>query len=135
MLTLAGVTNKDIVFDLGSGDGRIVITAAAKFNARKAVGVEIDEALIKTAMVAAKDAGVSDRATFVKGDLFTADLSEATVVTIHLLPELNLKLRPTFEKLKAGTRIVSHTFDMGDWRPIKQTRLNGRDVYLWIVGK
>jgi hypothetical protein len=135
MLKLAKVGKTDVVFDLGSGDGRIVIAAAAKFNARKAVGVELDAALIKRATVAATEAGVTDRVSFLKEDLFTVDLSEATVITIHLLPDLNLKLRPTFEKLKPGTKIVSHSFDMGDWEPVERSNQNGHDVYLWIVGK
>lgn len=139
MLEIAKVSNKDIVFDLGSGDGRIPITAVKKYNALKATGVEINPDLVKESQENAKKAGVSDRVKFLQQDLFKTDFSDATVVTLYLLPEVNLKLRPKLLKeLKPGTRIVSHAFDMGDWKPDRVERVkdkNGRTytLYLWTV--
>jgi cyclopropane fatty-acyl-phospholipid synthase-like methyltransferase len=132
MLTLAHVTPGDIVFDLGSGDGRIPITAARKFGAR-GVGVELDERLVRLARENATRAGVDDRVTFIEGDLFQADISSATVVAIFLLPSLNVRLIPKFEReLRPGARIVSHHFAMGDrWVPDAEQDVSGLMIYLW----
>jgi SAM-dependent methyltransferase len=117
MLKMAGVTQNDIVYDLGCGDGRIVITAAKVFGAR-GVGVDNDPSLIRESNENARKAGVADRVKFVEQDLFMTDIREATVVTLYLLPELNLKLRPKlFRDLKPGSRILAHEFGMGDWKP------------------
>jgi SAM-dependent methyltransferase len=116
MLSLAGVTARDSVLDLGSGDGRIVIRAASLYGAR-GLGVEIDPALVLRSQENARKAGVAERARFVEQDLFTTDLSPASVITMYLLPDVNLKLRPELLKLRPGTRIVSHDWDMGDWQP------------------
>lgn len=134
MLQLAGITRNDIVYDLGSGDGRIVNLAAQKYGAQ-GVGIEIDPPLVDIARQVARDAGVSDRATFIEADLFTADLSKATIVTIYLSPGVNRKLEPKLRKeLRPGTRIVSHQFTIGDWKPDKTVRAeDGTDLYLWIV--
>lgn len=134
MLKLAKVTGNDVVYDLGSGDGRIPITAARVYGAR-AVGFDINPVRIAEANANLKAAGVGDKVRFVEGDLFEQDLGEASVITLYLLPSLNLKLRPTLWKLKPGTRIVSHSFDMGDWKPEATETINGRTIYLWIVGK
>jgi SAM-dependent methyltransferase len=131
MLDLAKVTASDFVMDLGSGDGRIVI-AAAKRGAR-AVGVEYNPDMVELSRRNAEKAGVSDKATFVNADLFETDLSRATVITMYLLPSLNLRLRPAILGLKPGTRIVSHSFTMGDWSPDKTVEKEGRTAYLWIV--
>jgi SAM-dependent methyltransferase len=138
MLDLAGVGPRDVVYDLGSGDGRIVI-AAAKRGAARAVGVEIDPKLVAESRDNAKRAGVGDRATFVQGDIFEADFRDATVVTLFLWPGVNLKLRPKLQAMPPGTRIVSHMHDMGDWKPDRSVRLRGDDVirervvHLWTV--
>jgi tRNA A58 N-methylase Trm61 len=133
MLKLAGVSKKDTVYDLGCGDGRIVITAAQKFGAR-GVGIDIDPERIREATDNVSKAGVADRVKIVRGDLFQADISEATVVTLYLLTDLNLKLRPKLLKdLKPGTRIVSHAFSMGDWKPERTAEVSGTNVYLWRV--
>ncbi len=115
MLALTKVTPQDYLIDLGSGDGITVISAAKK--GARAQGVEFNPDMVALAQRRAKEAGVSDRATFVKGDLFEADLSKATVITLFLLPSINLRLRPSLLELKPGTRIASNTFDMGDWQP------------------
>ena len=129
MLKLAKVTKNDVVYDLGSGDGRIPITAAKTYGAR-GVGIDIDPQRIKEASENLKTAGVGDRVKFLNQDLFTTDISEATVVTLYLLPSLNLKLMPKLNKeLKPGTRIVSHAFDMGDAKPIETLNVNGRTIY------
>jgi ribosomal protein L11 methylase PrmA len=133
MLKLAKVTKNDVVYDLGSGDGRIPITAAKAYGAR-GVGIDIDPQRIKEAQENLKNAGVGDRVKFLNQDLFTTDISEATVVTLYLLPSLNLKLAPKLNKeLKPGTRIVSHAFDMGDAKPIETLNVNGRTVYFWTT--
>lgn len=116
MLSLAGVTARDFVLDLGSGDGRVVISAATQFGAR-GMGVEIDPALVQLSNENARKAGVAEQARFVEQDLFATDLRQATVITMYLLPDANLKLRPELLKLRPGTRIVSHDWDMGDWQP------------------
>ena len=132
MLDLAGVTKSDVVYDLGCGDGRIPI-AAAKRGAR-GVGIDIDPQRIKEAMENLKTAGVADKVRFLNQDLFTTNISEATVVTLYLLPSLNLKLLPKLRaELKPGTRIVSHAFNMGDWEPEQTINVEGRTVYMWTL--
>ena len=133
MLRLARVKKGDVLYDLGSGDGRIPVTAAKKFGIR-AVGIDIDPQRIKEATENAKKHGVTKLVTFKQEDLFKTDFKDATVVTLYLLPDLNVKLRPRLlSELKPGTRIVSHQFDMGTWQPEKKVELNGRVVYLWTV--
>lgn len=133
MLKLGEVNKGDILYDLGCGDGRIVVTAAQKFGAR-GTGVDIDPDRIKDAEENARQAGVSGRVHFIEENLFDADIHDATVVTLYLLPDVNLKLRPKLLKdLKVGTRIVSHQFNMGDWEPDKKVELGWRTVYLWTV--
>lgn len=137
MLRLARVDQNDIVYDLGSGDGRLVITAARRFGAR-GVGVEIDPKLVAMSVDSAQRAGVAERVTFREGDLFQTDLSEATVVTLYLSTALNLRLRSKLlHELRPGARIVSHRFGMGDWNPAQTIRVPTGDgvveAYLWIV--
>jgi SAM-dependent methyltransferase len=133
MLELAGVTEDDVVYDLGSGDGRIPITAARDYGAR-GVGIEIKPRLVEKARQNAKKAGVSSRVSFREGDLFEADISEATVVTLYLLPSVNAKLRPKlFRELPAGTRVVSHDFDMNEWAPDTTWTSGGETVYRWTI--
>jgi tRNA A58 N-methylase Trm61 len=137
MLTLAGVSPDDVVYDLGAGDGRIVI-AAARWRGARGVGIEIDPDLVRQARLDAERAGVADRVRFESRDLFTADLRDATVVTLYLSPELNVRLRPRLlAKLRPGARIVSHQFSMGDYPPTRTVRLgvDGREhvLYLWVV--
>jgi ribosomal protein L11 methylase PrmA len=133
MLKLANVQKTDVVYDLGCGDGRTVIRAADQFGAR-AVGIDIDPQRIKESQENARIAGVADRVAFRNEDLFEADISEATVVTLYLLHELNMKLRPKLWKdLKPGTRVVSHAFSMEDWEPEQKIDVGGRTVYLWII--
>jgi ribosomal protein L11 methylase PrmA len=135
MLEVAKVTKNDVVYDLGSGDGRIPITAAKKYGAR-AIGIDIDPQRIKEANANAQSAGVTDKVKFLNQDLFTTDISEASVVTLYLLPSLNVKLMPKLKaELKPGTRIVSHAFDMGDWKPEQTLNVNGRTVYYWTIPK
>lgn len=135
MLEVAGVTKNDVVYDLGCGDGRIPVAAASKYGAR-AVGVDIDPQRVQEANENVKKAGVDRLVTIRNEDLFTIDLSEATVVTLYLLPSLNQRLIPKFMKeLKPGTRVVSHAFDMGDWKPEKELDVMGRKVYLWTIPK
>ena len=133
MLKLAKVTASDIVYDLGCGDGRIVITAARQYGAH-GVGIDIDPVRNKEARQNAVTAGVSDKVTFLEQDLFQTDISRASVLTLYLLPSLNRRLIPKIMKeLKPGTRIVSHAFDMGDWAPEQQLEVDGRHVYFWTV--
>lgn len=133
MLRLANVKPNDVVYDLGSGDGRIVIAAAQERGA-SGVGIDINPDRIREANQNAKNAGVTDRVQFRQQDLFQTDFSKATVVTLYLLPELNVKLRPKLlRELKPGTRIVSHAFDMGDWKPEQVVEVDGRTVYYWVV--
>jgi SAM-dependent methyltransferase len=134
MLEMANVTSKDVVYDLGSGDGRIPITAAQKHGAR-AVGIDIDPQRIKEAHEnLAKAENIGDRVRFLNQDLFETDLSDATVITLYLLPSLNQKLMPQLKQLKPGTRIVSHSFDMGaEWPPEKTQDVNGRMIYYWTI--
>lgn len=133
LLQMAELTRNDIVYDLGCGDGRFVITAAKKYGAR-GVGIDIDPERIKESVQNARAAGVQDRVKFIEGDLFESDFREATVVALYLLPELNLQLRPKLLKdLKPGTRIVSHEFDMEEWEPDKTARMGRNKYYLWFV--
>jgi SAM-dependent methyltransferase len=137
MLRLAAVGKDDVVYDLGSGDGRVVIAAARDFGAR-GVGVEIVPQLVASSVRWAKGDGVAERVRFVRQDFFQTDLSEATVVTLYLGHELNERLRPKLlRELRAGARIVSYKFDMGDWRPERRTTVEvdglKYPVYLWVV--
>ena len=132
MLQMAGVTRHDHVIDLGAGDGKIVIAAARQFGAR-ALGIEFNPELVAHAQRRARAAGVADRARIVQGDIFEADLSAASVITLYLLTELNLKLRPTLLRLKPGTRLVTHAFGMGTWQPDEHSRAGGATAYLWLV--
>ena len=132
MLKLANTTPSDVVYDLGSGDGRIPITAAKKFGAR-GVGVELDADLITKSNQNARKAGVTDRVRFIQEDLFKTDLSEATVIAIYLSNSINFRLRDKFQHLKPGTRIVSHRFTFGDWKPDAEQHLDGTAIYLWTV--
>jgi tRNA G37 N-methylase Trm5 len=133
MLKLAKVTGDDFVIDLGCGDGRIVIAAARDFKARGR-GVDFNPKRVEEAKANAREAKVSDRVEFVQGDFFETDVREATVVTLYLLPSVNLQLRPKLLKeLRPGSRIVSHSFDMGDWQPDKMIDEAGRVLRLWTV--
>ncbi|HET8622967.1 MAG TPA: methyltransferase domain-containing protein, partial [Gemmatimonadales bacterium] len=138
MLRLAAVTPRDVVFDLGSGDGRLVIAAAQRYGAR-GVGIDIDPSLVADATRNADTAGVAERVTFRKADLFESDLRQATVVTLYLTRSLNLRLRPKlFRELRPGARVVSNNFDMDDWQPdssvvVKGTAMANTPVRLWII--
>jgi len=131
MLKLAGVGPKDYVIDLGSGDGRTVI-AAAKIGAR-AMGIEYNPDMVALSVKNAEKAGLGDKVKFIKADIFETDFSQATVITMYLLPALNLKLRPKILDLRPGTRVVSHAFNMEDWQPDQTVTVEGRDAFLWIV--
>ena len=136
MLTLANVSKNDVVYDLGCGDGRLVITAVKKFGAKRGFGVDIDPQRIAESNENAKTAGVTDRVSFAVQDLFQTDLKDASVVTLYLLPAVNLKLRPKlWSDLKPGTRVVSHSFDMGDWKPDKTivVQPGGQILHLWTI--
>jgi SAM-dependent methyltransferase len=132
MLRTAKTTSADLVYDLGSGDGKIPIAAAKQFGAR-AVGIEFNPEMAALARRNAERAGVSDRVTIITGDIFKEDFSKATVVTLYLLPDLNLQLRPTILKMKPGTRVVSNTFHMGEWEPDETFKVEERDGHFWIV--
>jgi hypothetical protein len=132
MLQMAKTTSSDYVVDLGSGDGRTVITAAKKYGVR-ALGIEYNPEMVELSRRNAEKEGVSARATFMKADIFETDFSQATVLTLYLLPSLNMKLRPTILNMKPGTRVVSHAFSMGDWQPDQTDSMEGRTAYLWIV--
>lgn len=137
MLELAKVQKDDVLYDLGSGDGRIVITAAQKYGTR-GTGIDINPERIREANANAQKAGVTDKVQFRQQDLFKTDLSDATVVTLYLLPDINVKLRPQlFRQLKPGTRIVSHDFDMGEWKPERVVQVQGPNrqhtLYYWVV--
>jgi hypothetical protein len=142
MLRMAKVGPKDFIIDLGSGDGRMVITAAKKFGAR-GFGVDLDTVLLNQSIVNAQRAGVADRAWFIEQNLFETDLSKATVISSYLLPEMNAQLRPSILKLKPGTRVIAHDYDMGEWRPDEERSLAVPEkkvgdpgvsyIFLWIV--
>lgn len=136
MLDMAKVTAKDYVIDLGSGDGRTVITAAKR--GARAHGIEYNPDMVELAKRNAAKAGVAEKATFEKADIFQSDYSKATVITLFLLPELNVKLRPTILDMKPGTRVAANSFDMGEWKPDQTARVQGEctswcTAYLWIV--
>jgi len=133
MLTLARVTKDDFVYDLGSGDGRIVVLAAQKYGAR-GVGIEIDRALVEISRTVAREGAVADRVTFVEGDLFTADLSKATVVTLWLSTSVNLRLEAKLKReLRPGTRIVSRQFPIGAWPPDQTVKIGDEILRLWTI--
>jgi len=132
MLQLAQVGAGDVVYDLGAGDGRIPIIAAQKYGAR-GVGIEIDPALVARATRNAQEAGVADRVTFILGDLFTADLTRATVVTMYLSPNIMKRIEPGLRALRPGTRIVSHQFPMGGWAPDRRVIVDEAEILLWRV--
>ena len=132
MLAAARVTSADIVYDLGSGDGRIVIAAAKKYGAR-GVGIEINPLLIAESNASARAAGVSHLVQFIQGDLFTADFSAATLVTLYLSMSLNERIKPRLLQLRPGTRVVSHVYDMRGWTADQRVDVDGRWVFLWTV--
>jgi hypothetical protein len=132
MLNAAQVSDKDLVYDLGAGDGIIPITAAKKFGAR-AIGIEYNPRLVKLAQDNALRSGVADKVKIIQGDIFVEDFSQASVVTLYLLEELNARLRPLILKMRPGTRVVSNTFSMGDWEPDQVIDSNGQTAYLWRV--
>jgi trans-aconitate methyltransferase len=134
MLALAKIARTDTLYDLGCGDGRIVVTAAKRYGAQ-GVGIDLNPERIAEARTNAKKAGVENRVKFKVADLFETDLSPASVVSLYLLPDVNLKLRPRlWSQLKPGSRIVSHAFDMGpDWPPERTVQVDGRTIYLWTI--
>jgi SAM-dependent methyltransferase len=133
MLKLARTKRKDVVYDLGCGDGRIVIAAAKRYGSR-GVGIDINPERVREAQANAHREGVENLVTFRVGDVYDADVRSATVVMLYLLPEMNLKLRPKLKsELKPGARIVTHDFAMGNWRPKKQSCINGDHIYLWVL--
>jgi Methylase of polypeptide chain release factors len=137
MLKMAEVKSGDVLYDLGSGDGRIPITAAKRFGTR-GVGIDLNPVRIKEANENAEKAGVTDKVRFIQGDIFKEDFSEATVLTLYLLPDVNMRLRPQILQMKPGTRVVSHNYDMGDWEPEKFKKVTTPDgtehyVYFWRV--
>ena len=134
MLKTAGTAPDDIVYDLGSGDGRIVVAAVRDFGARLAVGVDIDPRRVAQGRANAAKAGVGDRTRFVEGNVFTFDFSQATVLTMYLFPSVNRKLRPRIlADLRPGTRVVSHRFHMGEWAPDRTVTIGDRQIYFWVV--
>ena len=134
MLRVAKVGKGDVLYDLGSGDGRIPITAAQKFGIARGVGIDINPDRIKEANANLRKAGVGNRVRFINADLFESNFSEATVVTLYLLPSLNLKLLPKLLKeVKPGTRVVSHAFDMGTWKADQELDIDGRKVFFWTI--
>jgi precorrin-6B methylase 2 len=134
MLDIAKVGKGDVLYDLGSGDGRIPITAAQKYGVSRSVGIDISPERIKEAEENKARAAVGDRVRFINGDLFESKLSDASVVTLYLLPSLNLKLLPKLlRELKPGTRVVSHAFDMGGWKPKRTLDVDGRTIYFWTI--
>ncbi len=133
MLRLANVTERDVVYDLGCGDGRIVTMAARDFHAR-GMGIDVNPDLIRRARDNADRAGVEASVTFEVADLFDTDLHEATVVALYLIPSMNVRLRPKlWKELKPGSRVVSHNWDMGDWTPDKEEEVDGQKLYLWTI--
>ena len=134
MLKLANVGPNDVVYDLGCGDGRLVITAVKKFGAKRGVGVDIDPERIKESRENARALGVTNRVRFIQQDLFKTNIKEATVGTLYLLPEVNLRLRPKLlAELKPGTRVVSNSFDMGDWKYEKVAFVGEQPIYFWTI--
>lgn len=132
MVELAGVKKGDVVYDMGSGDGRIVIAAAKK--GARAVGFEIDGDLVKESRENIRKAGVQNLAEIRQQDILTVDFSPASVITMYLLPDVNLQLKPNLlSQLKPGSRVVSHSFDMGDWKADKVDRVDGRTIYFWVI--
>jgi hypothetical protein len=131
MLTMAQVGPNDFHMDLGSGDGKIVIAAAKR--GAKSLGIEYNPDMVKLATENAQKAGVSNRASFRRADIFETDFSQATVITLYLLPTLNMKLRPQLLQMKPGTRVVSHSFTMEDWEPDEVSSMDGRRAYFWVV--
>lgn len=131
MLEMASVTANDVLIDLGSGDGRIPIAAAR--NGTQALGVDLDPARTAEARAAAETAGVADRAVFRTENLFDTDLGKATVISMYLFPEINLRLRPHLLQLQPGTRVVSHAFHMDEWTPDQHEVVEGRDIFLWVI--
>ena len=135
MLQLADVTAKDVVYDLGSGDGRIVVLAAQKYGAR-GVGIELDPKLVEISRQVAREAELSDKVTFIEGDLFAADISGATVVTLYLSTSVNRQLEAKLKReLRPGTRVVSHQFRIGDWAPERTVKAqgDGTELFLWTI--
>jgi hypothetical protein len=132
MLRMARVGKNDYVIDLGSGDGRTVIMAAQKFGAR-ALGIEYNPDMVALSIKNAEKVGLGDKVKFIKADLFETDFSQATVITMYLLPAINIKLRPKILDMRPGTRVASHAFNMEDWQPDQTATVEGRDAYLWIV--
>jgi len=132
MLQMAQTTRRDFVVDLGSGDGKIVISAAQRYGAH-AMGVEFNPDMVKLSRDNARKAGVADKVTIVQGDFFKVDFGKATVLTLYLLPDLNVKLRPRILALRPGTRVVSHSFDMQEWEPDELSLLDGKRAYFWVV--
>ena len=132
MLTMAQVTPSDFVMDLGSGDGKIAIAAARKFGARS-LGIEYNPDMVKLAQDNAQMAGVAEKASFRRADIFATDFSQASVITLYLLPALNMKLRPQILAMRPGTRVVTHAFNMEDWEADESSDVDGRRVYLWVV--
>jgi SAM-dependent methyltransferase len=133
MLEVANVSSEDVVYDLGSGDGRFPITAAKRYGAR-GVGVEIDPKLVRESRANAREAGVTDLVEFRQGDMFEADLGDATVVALYLFPEINIKLRPKlFAELDPGDRVVSHDFDMDEWEPDRVINMGNDTIYFWTI--
>ena len=132
MLRLAGVTADDVVYDLGSGDGRIPIIAAQKYGAR-GVGIELDPRLVELSRRTATEAEVTNRVTFIVGDLFEADLGKATVVTMYLSSSMLKTLEPRMRALKPGTRIVTHQFRMPTWEPARRIKVDESELFLWVV--
>ena len=133
MLEMASVTKNDVVIDLGSGDGRIPVTAAKEYGAT-AIGVDLNPERVREAKENARRAGVEDKVEFKQQDLFGTDIGEATVLTMYLLSNVNMKLRPRIlTELKPGTRVVSHSFDMGDWKPERTETVDGRTIHFWTV--
>jgi cyclopropane fatty-acyl-phospholipid synthase-like methyltransferase len=133
MLALARVTRADTVYDLGSGDGRIVILAAQKYGAH-GVGIELVHELVERSRLIAREGEVADRVTFIEGNVFDADLSKATVVTLWMTASFNARLEPKLRReLEPGTRIVAHQFPIGDWPPEQTQRVDGEEIFLWTV--
>jgi SAM-dependent methyltransferase len=133
MLRLARVTRDDVVYDLGSGDGRVLVVAAQKYGAR-GVGIELDPRLVELSRQIARDSLVADKVTFIEGDLFTADISAATVVTLYLSASVNRDLEPKLKReLRPGTRIVSHQFPIGGWTPTETMRVEDATLFLWKI--